>query len=214
MTEPRRPPRPPADMSELVGEDVPPAEVERLRHVDRMLRSVPAPPELPPSLARPAAALAGARERLWTRRRVVAAVALAAALSALFFGVGMRVGGGDGFDERAAVPMEATSEARGASALIRLGEPDAHGNWPLRLEVSGLPPLPRGGYYVLWLARGGEYGGTCGTFRVADDGTAEVDMSASYQLREFDAWVVTARHPGDPPDAEPRWLLEGEIPRT
>jgi hypothetical protein len=213
MTEARQPPRPPADLWDLVGDDVPTTDLERLRHVDRVLRSVPPPPELPPSLANAVIALPHARERPWTRRRIAAAVALAAALSALFFGLGMRAGG-DGFDERAAIPMQAMPEARGASALIRIGKPDPHGNWPLRLEVSGLPPLPQGGYYVLWLANGREYGGTCGTFRVAADGTAEVEMNASYRLRDFDAWVVTARHPGDPPDAEPGWLLQGKVPRT
>jgi hypothetical protein len=213
VTEPRQPDRPPADLRDLVGDDVPAADLDRLARVDRLLRSVPPPAELPPSLASAITSIAGTRERPWRPRRVAAAVALAAALSALFFGLGMRAGG-DRFEERATIAMEATSEARGASALVRIGEPDAHGNWPLRLEVTGLPTLPRGGYYVLWLAKGGEYGGACGTFRVAEDGTAEVEMNASYSLRDFDAWVVTAERPEDPPDAEPRWLLRGTVPTT
>ncbi len=213
MTEPRKPPRPPADLRDLVGEDVPPAELDRLRRVDATLRSIPPPPEMPSSLASAITAVADERQRPRTRRRVAAAVALAAALSALFFGLGMRAGGDD-FEERAAIAMEAAPEARGASALVRIGEPDAHGNWPLRLEVSGLPSLPQGGYYVLWLAKDGEYGGTCGTFRVDEHGTADVEMNASYRLRDFDAWVVTARRPEDAADAEPRWLLRGTVPTT
>ncbi len=212
MSEPLEPSRPPPALEELLGEDVSPHDLERLRGVDSLLRSVGAPPpEVPASLTRSLAAIAPARGPLWTRRRAAAAVALAAALSALFFGLGMRAGSG-GFDERAAVPMEATQDAAGASALIRLGEADASGNWGLRLEVSGLPPLPRGGYYVLWLERDGEYGGTCGTFRVGEDGSAEVEMNASYRLRDFDAWVITARLPGDPPNAEPSPLLTGDVP--
>ena len=50
--------------------------------------------------------------------------------------------------------MEATESAPGASALIRLGEAREDGNWTLELETAGLPELPPGGYYVLWLAQG------------------------------------------------------------
>ena len=42
----RRPP----DLTELVGDDVPEAELANLRRVDSLLRSVPAPPELPDRL--------------------------------------------------------------------------------------------------------------------------------------------------------------------
>ena len=49
-------------------------------------------------------------------------------------------------------------------------------------------------YYVLWLAKDGEYAGTCGTFDVS--GRTTVDMTASYDLREYDAWVISTARSG------------------
>ena len=210
MTGSRPPHRRPDDIDELVGKDVTPDELERIRHADALLRSVSPPPaEVPSSLGSAVMGLARPRGR-FARWRLAVAAAAAAVFAAIFFGLGAWIGGDD-FTERAAIPMEATREAPGASAVIRLGKPDASGNWPLRLEVRGLPELPPRAYYVLWLARDGEYGGTCGTFRVGKDGSAEVEMNASYRLDDFDAWVVTAYDPDDPPEAEPRRLLEADV---
>ncbi|HEY7196719.1 MAG TPA: anti-sigma factor [Gaiellaceae bacterium] len=197
----------PPDLRELVGDDVPEEELAELERVDTLLRSVPAPPpEIPSSLTR--AVREATPSPIWTRRRVGAVLALAAALSAIFFGVGAWVDSrSDSFDARASIPMQATSNASGASALIRLGPADSQGNWSLQLEARGLPELPRGGYYVLWLARDGEYAGTCGTFRVGP-GTTTVTMNASYRLRDYDEWVISAVLPGQPEDENPPWLLE------
>lgn len=209
MTGPIPPGRPPEEIRDLVGDDVTADELERLRHADALLRAVPPPPSVVPhSLGIAVMDLVRPRRRLLAPWRL--AIAAAAAVAILSFGIGNRVGTDD-FAERAAIPMEATREAPGASALIRLGEPDASGNWSLRLEVRGLPELPPRAHYVLWLARDGRYAGTCGTFRVGEDGSAEVEMNASYRLEDFDAWVVTARHPDDAADAEPRRLLEADV---
>ncbi len=204
------PPPPPDDLRELVGDDVAGEQLERLRSADALLRSVAPPPEVPASLRSSVIGRARPRERLFTPLRLAFAGAAAATLAALSFAVGAWLAADD-FAERAAIPMEATREVPDASAVIRLGEPDASGNWRMRLEARGLPELPPRAYYVVWLERDGEYGGTCGTFRVGDDGSAEVEMNASYRLDDFDAWVVTARHPDDPPDAEPPPLLEADV---
>jgi hypothetical protein len=135
----------------------------------------------------------------WTRPRVGLALAFAAALAALFFGIGRWTDGG-GFDASRAVALQATDQARGAAALIEVGERDeASGNWKLRLTVSGLPRL-RGEdrYYVLWLERDGEYAATCGTFDVAEDATS-VEMTVSYALDEYDAWVISEHGEETPP---------------
>lgn len=200
----RRPP----DLSELVGDDVPETELAELRRVDGILRSVPAPPELPDRLAAPARQESRSL-RLWTPRRSLAAVAFAAAVAAVFFGLGAWTTGGDDFDERYAVAMSGTFEAPAASAVVRLGEPDDDGNRPIRLEATGLEPLPEGGYYVLWLEKDGEYAGTCGTFAVGA-GEAEAEWTVSYDFTDYDAWVVSARVPGDEPADAPR-ILEAEI---
>ena len=195
-------------MRELVGDDVPEEELAALERADALLRSVPAPPaEIPSSLTR--SVLAATPTPIWTRRRVAVAVGLAAALAALSLGLGTWLGGGSEFDARASVPLQPTAEANGASGLIRLGAPDADGNWTIELQTEGLPRLPKGWYYALWLTKGGEYAGTCGTFR-AGPGEATVRMNASYLLREYDSWVVSAVDPEHPQTDEPR-LLEARV---
>lgn len=198
----------PQDLEDLVGEGLAEEELAQLRRVDGLLRSVPPPPELPTRLALPGQA--GRRPAVsWTRRRTLAAVALAAALSALFFGLGTRIGA-DGFAEQAAVPMSATEQAPGAAAVIRVGERDERGNRLIRFEASGLEPLPEGGYYLLWIEKDGEYAGPCGSFAVGSDGATEAEWTVSYDLGDADAWVVSARVPGEQSDEAPR-VLEAAV---
>jgi hypothetical protein len=178
----------PPELDELVGDDI----TADVRRADELLRAVPAPPaELPRSLQAPVVP-APEPVRLWTRRRTLVAVALAAALAALFFGLGTRMGG-DGFDAVGSYALEPTRDAPGASATLEVGEADADGNRAVRLESAGLPKLPEGGYYVLWLEKDGEYAGTCGTFA---GGKAE--WTVSYDLWDYDTWIVSARLPDQP----------------
>jgi hypothetical protein len=202
--------RKPPDLRELIDDDVPDDERERLERADALLRSVPAPPASVPR-ALTDAVLGIPRERLARgRRRVAAALAFAAVVSAALFGLGYWAGE-RGVDEDYRVTMRATEDARGASALIRIGErDDESGNVTLELDVSGLPKLPEGGYYALWLAKDGRYAGTCGTFGVAGDETT-VSMNVSYDFERYDAWVITAYLPDEPLDAERPWLLHAEI---
>jgi len=210
---PRGPRERPPDFEELVGHDLAEEERERLRRVDSILRSVPAPPPaVPARLESAVTALAEPRVWFWTPRRVALALPLAAAIAFVFFALGTMVGGGgEGFDERAAVRMHPTAqtpaEARDASALIRVGKPDADGNWPLRLEVRGLPRLPKGGYYALWLSKDGEFGATCGSFAMGE-GETTATWTVSYPLADYDEWVITAYLPDDPVAKERPWLLE------
>jgi hypothetical protein len=202
--------REPPELRDLVGDDVPDDELRRLRRADALLRSVPPPPaELPPSLTGAVAAIAQPRASLWTPRRVAAALALAAAIAGVFFALGTLADGEGGFDEHAAIPMEVSDAAPGARATIHVGDPDESGNWPLRLEVEGLEPLPKGGYYLLWLAKDGDFGVACGSFRVGDGATV-AEWDVSYRLGDYDEWVVTAYRPGEPRDAERPWLLTAD----
>jgi hypothetical protein len=59
----------------------------------------------------------------------------------------------------------------------------------MTLEVSGLPQLPEGQTYTLWLTRNGRLAESCGAFVVAA-GTTKVPLNAPYPLKQFDAWVV------------------------
>ena len=199
--------REPPDLRDLVGEDLPPEEFERLRRVDALLRRVPAPPtEVPATLTTSVVDLGRGRENPWTRRRVGIGLALAAAVSALAFGVG-RWTSGNGFEDRYTVAMRPGAAAGDVSALIRVGERDAAtGNWQLELNVAGLPRLPAGEYYVLWLAKDGRYAATCGSFSVGE-GETTVRMTVSYRLRDYDTWVIT-RHRAE---GEAPWLLQAPI---
>jgi hypothetical protein len=180
----------PPDIRELVGDEVPASELETLRRADALLRTVPAPPsQVPPRLTQAVTALT-LPAPFWSRRRLAATVALAAALSALFFGVG-RWTAGSGVEPLLTVPLVATGDAPQAAAVIEVGERDEKsGNWELELEVTGLPRLSGDRYYALWLEKDGEYAATCGTFNVGE-GTTRVRMTVSYRLSEYDAWVIS-----------------------
>jgi hypothetical protein len=171
------------NFDELVGKDLPAAERERLRRAHDLLVAAGPPPEMPRLPASPPV-------RALPRRRV-AALLIAAALALAAFGAGWFVRGtNDEFDVRRAVPMRSTANAPNASALIELGYPDDEGNWPMLVTVRGLKPLPKGGYYELLLTRDGKPVAVCGSFKVKSQGLTTVRLGASYNLRNFDGWVV------------------------
>ena len=190
------------DFRDLVGDDLSQEERAKLERVDRLLRTVPAPPsDVPGSLDR-AVNRIGTERGQWTPWRLVAAVTLAVTLAALFFGVGHWTTGGEPH-YRASIQMTPAASNPRASALIKLGDRDANGNWKLKLQVDGLPELSGDGYYVLWLAKDGKYAATCGTFKARGDTT--IDMTVSYRLSEYDAWVISEARDDAP------WLLSARI---
>lgn len=171
------------DFDQLVGDDLPPAERERLRRVHELLVAAGPPPEMP-SLP------ASAQVRTLPGRRAVALL-IAAALAVAAFGAGWLLRGtNDEFEVRRAVPMRATANAPNASALIELGYADEQGNWPMLVTVRGLKPLPKNGYYELLLTRDGKPVAVCGSFKVKAEGATTVRLGASYNLRNFDGWVI------------------------
>ena len=195
----------PPDIRELVGDDVPEDDLGELRRVDKMLRSVPAPPAQVPARLTQAVTALTLPAPFWSRRRLALAVALAAALAAGFFGIG-RLTSGPSVEARATVPMSATAAAPEAAAVIQVGARDERsGNWELILEVTGLPKLPGDRYYSLWLEKDGEYGAPCGSFNVGE-GTTTVRWSVSYRLSQYDAWVISEHDE----DAEPQ-LLRADV---
>jgi hypothetical protein len=173
------------NFDELVGGELPPAERERLRRVHDLLVAAGPPPEMPQLIASPPVrALPGRRGAA-----LLIAASLAVALAA--FGAGWLLRGpNDEFDVRRAVPMRSTANAPNASALIELGYPDDEGNWPMLVTVRGLKPLPEDGYYELLLTRDGKPVAVCGSFKVKSEGATTVRLGASYNLRNFDGWVI------------------------
>ncbi len=182
----------PPDLRDLVGDDVPPDELERLGRVHELLLRAGPPPELPGELAEPPVAEETVAFLPLRRWRTIAALAAALALAA--FGAGWLAAssgdsGGTAFpavDFR--VPMQGTAAAPNAVASIAVGERDESGNWPMAMTVRGLPELAEGERYELWLTQDGKLIESCGTFRADQDSV--VYLNAPFLLRDK-GWAVT-----------------------
>ena len=192
------------DFDELIGNDLPAEERERLRRTHELLVQAGPPAELSPELEKvpwPDESLGP----LWQRRRkpltqrpLLIASTLAAALL-----VGVMLGRASSTDSPASLEASRSVELRGtaldpdASATLLLGERDPHGNWPMVLQVRGLDDLGEGGYYDLYLTRDGEPRVLCGTFN-ARGREVVIRLSAAYDLSRFDrnGWVVTRQPRG------------------
>ena len=184
------------DFHELVGDDLSAEEEARLRRAHDLLLAAGPVPELPagleePSTTRPSPEQLGQDAfQLLPRRRLGAALALAAAI-ALFAFIGGYVAGfsRDGFSAQYSVPMHSTGNVA-ASAKIQVGKLDSRGNYPLRLEVTGLPKLKNGAVYEMFLTRGKKVW-SCGRFAAGGLGKVRVRLTAPYELKHGDGWIVT-----------------------
>jgi hypothetical protein len=183
----------PPNLRELLGDDVPRDELQRLGRVHELLVRAGPPPELPSELAdppQPEGAVA-----LLPRHRWRTLAALAAALALAAFGAGWLAASSGDSDEAAfpaidfRVPMHGTRAAPNAVASIAVAERDEAGNWPLAMTVRGLPDLRDGEEYELWLTKDGKLAALCGPFRTDGDNVAY--LNAPYRLRSYDGWVVT-----------------------
>ena len=183
------------DFHELLnGEDLSPEERARLERVHELLLEAGPPPELTPALAEPETAEPEMPLQL-PRRRTGAVLALAAAIALIAFLGGFLAGRrGESFPTLRSIPMHGTGLAQNASATLDLGKLEEGGNWPLRVVVRGLKPLPQHGYYEMWLTNHGKPVATCGTFSVGS-GESTVRLNAPYNLRNYDGWVVTRELP-------------------
>lgn len=178
--------RPGPDFDELVGSDLDAVERDRLRRVHELLVAAGPPPEILSTVSVPAVEEAPAPPRRGRRRRG-ALLAFATALLATF-AIGFGVAELDGPNVDRVITMSGPS---GASARLEVYELDDGGNWPMQIEVDGLPPAP-GKLFQLWLTKGGKPAALCGSFFTDDDGTATVPMNAPWRLSDFDGWVVVA----------------------
>jgi hypothetical protein len=187
MSEPR--------FEDVVDDDVTGPERERLLRAHELLLQADPPPELPRSLAQPPAPPT-ADVRLFPRRRALTFALIAAALTAAAFAAGYALHKPARFSSASApIAMKGTQAAPAALASIRLAKKDTAGNWPMQIEEHGLKPLPKGGYYQLWLTKQGKPAASCGTFAVTRDQTT-VEMNVPYNLSQYNGWIVTAYTPG------------------
>jgi anti-sigma-K factor RskA len=171
------------DIREILDE-LEPAEQERLRSIHELLLEAGPPPELPPELAVPPQPSSATVLPFPRYRSTILAAAAAAAV--ILFGVGYVIGHGRTDEPAFTVAM---TGAGGARAELAVFSADPAGNWPMKLQVRGLRPLPGSERYELWLTKRGELVQPCGTF-VVTAGETEVPLNAPYRLRSFDGWVV------------------------
>jgi hypothetical protein len=180
----------PPDFDDLVGDNVEGAERERLRRVHDLLVEVGPPPELssaaPPD---PSGSVVPLTRRRTRRRRALLALAAALGIVAVFT-FGLVLADGDGPSPDRVVALTGPS---GASASLEIYDVDEAGNWPMLIDVRGLPPAGDRELYQLWLTREGKPVALCGSFLTEPDGTAIVSMNAPWRLADFDGWVVVER---------------------
>ena len=175
-------------------EDLSSEEQRRLRRVHELLVEAGRPADLPASLRR--APRVGGRRVPRTWRPLAVGLAAALAISIASFAGGYRVAD-DGFEfnHDFSVEMRGAEAAPGASATIEIGERDDAGNWPMVMRVRGLPELPPGGRYLLYLTQNGQPIASCGSFRV-HEGTTTAPLTAPYRFDRYDGWIVRADLPG------------------
>ncbi len=185
---------------DLVGtEELKPDEEARLRRVHELLVQAGPPPDLSPELSLPPVPTEEADPPevaflLRRRRGLTAVLALAAALAAFAagYGFGHAKGKPSAFAPIRAVPMHGIANPA-AHGVIRIAAADDVGNWPMQVEVSGLPQQPRrSSYYELWLTHHGKPTAPCGAFRVHGK-TTRIRLTVPYSLKGYDGWVVTVQ---------------------
>jgi hypothetical protein len=194
------------DFDDLVAADVPPEERARLYRTHALLVQAGPPPELSPEMeAVPwpedsLQPLFGRKRKPGSARRVLllAAALVTAVVVGLLLGQATNSSNSaTSLKARETVQLHGTALARGAFATLKLGRPDEAGNWPMVLHITGLPKLSNGGYYALYLTKGGRPLVSCGTINV--DGATSVRLSAAYVLEQFDknGWVVVRQTPAN-----------------
>jgi hypothetical protein len=189
-----------SDFKDLVDADgLDPAEEARLRRVHELLVQAGPPPDLPPALEHAPEEQSAeiVQFPLLPRRRWAVLAVAAATLVLLAFGGGYLTGhsksSGAAFDTARVVPMHGSGEAL---ALLRVANPDSVGNWPMELEVTGLPQQSdHATYYELWLTKNGKPVEQCGTFRVHGK-TTRVRFTVPYSFDGVDGWVITRQMHG------------------
>ena len=187
-----------SDFKELIDADgLDPDEEARLRHMHDLLVQAGPPPDLPPALeqAPDEESAEIVQFPMLPRRRWAVAAVAAVAAALLAFGGGYLTGDSkqSAFHTNRVVPMHGQGEA---IALVRMSTPDSVGNWPMQLEVTGLPEQSdRDAFYALWLTRHGKPAEQCGTFRVHGK-TTRVRFTVPYSFEGVDGWVITKQTRG------------------
>ena len=188
------------EFRELVGDDLTAEEQARLERVHELLVAAGPPPELPPALEEPPGAASAAPLIQLPRRRAGAMLALAAAIALIAF-LGGFLAGNKGVGQKSnaihTLSMHGTAAAENASAKIDINEVDSSGNWPMDVVLRGLPRLPKGSYYEMFLTRHGKRLAACGVFTVSKS-PSTIHLTMPPTLKGYDGWIVTRESPSRP----------------
>jgi hypothetical protein len=179
------------DFQDLVGNDLEPAERQRLERVHDMLIAAGPPPELPQELAEPPRPESKVAEL--TRRRLRTVLLLAATIVLAAFAAGYLLGARDDGSSTSSFPTVKTAvlgKSADRLAVVRIGQVDENGNRPMIVSVDGLDRLGEGDYYTLFMTRNGKPIVTCGTFNVSENGVTTVRLSVAYDLERFDGLML------------------------
>ena len=158
---------------------------------------------------------APARPRRPTWRRWLAPVAAAVSCAVIAAGAVAVLTGGDSADDGPAaerprayeVAMTGAGPLRQASGKARL-YPGATGTG-VHLTVTGLDP--RAYDYELWCVRDDGWKMSAGTFRVDENGHADIELTTAAKPSEYDALTIEARPAGGGDRAEGPRVLVGRI---
>jgi hypothetical protein len=179
------------DFHELVGNDLQPAERERLERVHDMLIAAGPPPELPQELAeaprQEGRLVELARRRLRTGLLLAATIVLAAFAAGYLLGMRGESSSSGSFRTAETAVLGKSPDRL---AVVRFGQVDENGNRPMIVNVDGLDRLKGGDYYTLFMTRNGKPIVTCGTFNVSDEGVTTVRLSVAYDLERFDGLML------------------------
>lgn len=198
-------PLPPAVLAALGETSVwaePPPELEGLVLTALRTTSAPATDD------RARDDLAGARARR-TRRRSSPRLLLALAASVVV--LGLLVSGGlalrDGGPEPAVAALHASELAPGADG--RASVTDTPSGVRIELDISGLPPAPRGTYYQAWV-KGPRGLVTVGTFH-GRGGTEDVVLWSGVDVAAYPTLTITLQQEGAGAESSGQVLLSGQI---
>ena len=175
----------PPEFRDLVGDDLSPEEGARLERVHDMLIAAGPPPELPPELQEVPSERPVATPIVLPRRRVGAAIALAATIALVAF-LGGFIAGHSGAGDSFQSVRNVTLGNGQAKAVVRFAPKDANGNTTMDVKVEDLRPLPRRDYYVLLMTKNGKPVVECGTFNLRRGGPTTFKFTVAYDPSDFD----------------------------
>jgi hypothetical protein len=187
------------DFHDLVGDDLPAEERQRLERVHDLLVAAGPPPDLPAELAEPPRT--GAKVAFLPRQRLRTGLVLAAALVLAAFAAGYFVGDQDEAPTTAfATEQTVVLGEESPVAVVRIGSPDEEGNRPMLVTVEGLHSLPTGDYYTLFMTRKGKPIVPCGTFKVGDSDQRTFRFTVAYDPSRYDGMMLAEYRASDHKD--------------